>query len=130
MADAGPTGQGAQRLIVHLGVQKTGSTSIQRHLPATATQAEVEAVVDELNADPDCTGFLVQQPTGLDDSAILARVDPSKDVDGLNPVNLGNLVLGVSAEGKSLEDVATPLAARNAGTRRPGTRAEGAARPR
>ena len=81
----------------HKDCAEIGVASIQRHLPATATQAEVEAVVDELNADPDCTGFLVQQPTGLDDSAILARVDPSKDVDGLNPVNLGNLVLGIPA---------------------------------
>ncbi|MGX7680954.1 bifunctional methylenetetrahydrofolate dehydrogenase/methenyltetrahydrofolate cyclohydrolase [Jatrophihabitans sp. DSM 45814] len=68
--------------------------SIQRELPAGTTQAEVEAVVDELNADPSCTAFLVQQPTGLDEFAILSRVDPVKDVDGLHPVNLGSLVLG------------------------------------
>ena len=81
----------------HKDCAEIGVASIQRHLPASATQAEVEAVIDELNADPACTGFLVQQPTGLDDSAILARVDPAKDVDGLNPVNLGNLVLGIPA---------------------------------
>nr|WP_277626533.1 bifunctional methylenetetrahydrofolate dehydrogenase/methenyltetrahydrofolate cyclohydrolase [Arsenicicoccus piscis] len=81
----------------HRDCQEIGIASIQRTLPATATQAEVEAVVDELNADPDCTGFLVQQPTGLDDNAILARVDPDKDVDGLTPVNLGRLVLGIPA---------------------------------
>ncbi|MGZ4437055.1 MAG: tetrahydrofolate dehydrogenase/cyclohydrolase catalytic domain-containing protein, partial [Nocardioidaceae bacterium] len=63
-------------------------------LPATATQAEVEAVIDELNEDPACTGFLVQQPTGLDEFALLSRVDPDKDVDGLHPTNLGKLVLG------------------------------------
>ena len=68
--------------------------SIRRDLPATATQAEVEAVIDELNADPACTAFLVQQPTGLDEFALLSRVDPDKDVDGLHPVNLGSLVLG------------------------------------
>src|SRR3954463_8251308 len=67
--------------------------STRRALPATATQAEVEAVIDELNADPACTGFLVQQPTGLDEFALLSRVDPDKDVDGLHPVNLGKLVL-------------------------------------
>ena len=49
------------------------------------------AVVDELNADPSCTAFLVQQPTGLDEFAILSRVDPGKDVDGLHPYNLGSL---------------------------------------
>lgn len=68
-------------------------TSIRRDLPASATQAEVEAVVDELNADPACTGFIVQQPTGLDEFAILSRVDPAKDVDGLHPYNLGCLVM-------------------------------------
>ena len=53
-------------------------------------------MIDELNADPGCTGFLVQQPTGLDEFALLSRVDPAKDVDGLHPVNLGKLVLGES----------------------------------
>jgi methylenetetrahydrofolate dehydrogenase (NADP+)/methenyltetrahydrofolate cyclohydrolase len=51
-------------------------------------------VIDELNADPTCTGFIVQQPTGLDEFALLSRVDPAKDVDGLHPTNLGKLVLG------------------------------------
>jgi methylenetetrahydrofolate dehydrogenase (NADP+)/methenyltetrahydrofolate cyclohydrolase len=71
-----------------------GVRSIRRDLPATATQEEVEAVVAELNADPECTAFLVQQPTGLDENRILAAVDPTKDVDGLHPINLGWLVLG------------------------------------
>ncbi|MEP6629324.1 MAG: bifunctional methylenetetrahydrofolate dehydrogenase/methenyltetrahydrofolate cyclohydrolase, partial [Lapillicoccus sp.] len=53
--------------------------------------------IDELNADPDCTGFLVQQPTGLDEMALLSRVDPEKDIDGLHPMNLGWLVLGKPA---------------------------------
>ncbi|MCL2780600.1 MAG: bifunctional methylenetetrahydrofolate dehydrogenase/methenyltetrahydrofolate cyclohydrolase [Actinomycetia bacterium] len=78
----------------HRDCAEVGIASIRRELPATATQAEAEAVVDELNADPTCTGFLVQQPTGLDEFAILSRVDPVKDVDGLHPVNLGALVLG------------------------------------
>src|SRR5439155_25286462 len=70
--------------------------SIERVLPATATQAEVEAVVAELNADPACTGYLVQLPlpAGLSAYRVLERVDPAKDVDGLHPVNLGRLVLG------------------------------------
>jgi methylenetetrahydrofolate dehydrogenase (NADP+)/methenyltetrahydrofolate cyclohydrolase len=78
----------------HKDCAKIGIASIRRDLPASATQSEVEAVVDELNADPACTGFLVQQPTGLDEFALLSRVDPGKDVDGLHPFNLGKLVLG------------------------------------
>ena len=81
----------------HKDSAQIGVTSIRRDLPATATQAEVEAVIDELNADPDCTGFLVQQPTGLDEMALLSRVDPEKDIDGLHPTNLGWLVLGKPA---------------------------------
>jgi methylenetetrahydrofolate dehydrogenase (NADP+) / methenyltetrahydrofolate cyclohydrolase len=81
----------------HRDSAEIGIASIQRELPASATQAEVEAVVAELNADPACTAFLVQQPTGLDEFAILGAVDPAKDVDGLHPVNLGWLVLGKSA---------------------------------
>ncbi|PWJ26150.1 methylenetetrahydrofolate dehydrogenase (NADP+)/methenyltetrahydrofolate cyclohydrolase [Branchiibius hedensis] len=80
----------------HRDCAQVGITSIRRDLPATATQAEVEAVIDELNADPACTGFLVQQPTGLDEFALLSRVAPDKDVDGLHPYNLGKLVLGES----------------------------------
>ncbi|GAA2163260.1 methylenetetrahydrofolate dehydrogenase (NADP+)/methenyltetrahydrofolate cyclohydrolase [Humibacillus xanthopallidus] len=81
----------------HKDCAEIGITSIRRDLPATATQAEVEAVIDELNADPACTGFLVQQPTGLDEMALLSRVDPEKDVDGLHPMNLGWLALGKHA---------------------------------
>ncbi|HWI32991.1 MAG TPA: bifunctional methylenetetrahydrofolate dehydrogenase/methenyltetrahydrofolate cyclohydrolase [Lapillicoccus sp.] len=81
----------------HRDSAEIGITSIRRDLPPTATQHEVEAVIDELNADPDCTGFLVQQPTGLDEMALLSRVDPEKDIDGLHPTNLGWLVLGKPA---------------------------------
>ena len=81
----------------HRDCAELGIRSIRRDLPASATQAEVEAVIDELNADPECTGFLIQQPTGLDELALLSRVDPAKDVDGLHPVNLGWLVLGKPA---------------------------------
>ena len=81
----------------HRDCGEIGVASIRRDLPATATQAEVETVIDELNADPACTAFLVQQPTGLDEFALLSRVDPDKDVDGLHPVNLGSLVLGQPA---------------------------------
>jgi methylenetetrahydrofolate dehydrogenase (NADP+) / methenyltetrahydrofolate cyclohydrolase len=78
----------------HKDCAEIGIESIRVDLPATATQAEVERVIDALNSDPACTGFLVQQPTGLDEFALLSRVDPDKDVDGLHPVNLGKLVLG------------------------------------
>jgi methylenetetrahydrofolate dehydrogenase (NADP+)/methenyltetrahydrofolate cyclohydrolase len=81
----------------HKDSAEIGITSIRRDLPASATQDEVEAVVAELNADPACTAFLVQQPTGLDEFAILSAVDPVKDVDGLHPTNLGWLVLGKPA---------------------------------
>ena len=87
----------------HRDCAAIGVASIQRELPATASQAEVEAVVDELNADPTCTGFIVQLPLprGLDEQALLARIDPAKDADGLHPTNLGRLVLDVAATGNA-----------------------------
>jgi len=80
----------------HRDCAEVGIASIRRELPADATQPQVEAVVDELNADPACTGYIVQLPlpTGIDASAILSRIDPDKDADGLHPLNLGRLVLG------------------------------------
>jgi methylenetetrahydrofolate dehydrogenase (NADP+)/methenyltetrahydrofolate cyclohydrolase len=78
----------------------TGITPIARELPASTTATEVAAVVADLNADPACTAFLVQLPTGLGSAAehdILLAVDPAKDVDGLHPTNLGWLVLGKPA---------------------------------
>jgi methylenetetrahydrofolate dehydrogenase (NADP+) / methenyltetrahydrofolate cyclohydrolase len=79
----------------HRDCAEVGISSIQRELPASATQAEVEAVVRELNADPACTGYIVQLPLpkGLDELAVLELMDPSKDADGLHPRNLGRLVL-------------------------------------
>ena len=78
----------------HKDCAEIGIVSIRKDLPASATQEEVEAVIDELNDSAECTGFLIQQPTGLDEVALLSRVKPEKDVDGLHPVNLGKLVLG------------------------------------
>ena len=80
----------------HRDSAQIGINSIRRDLPATATQAEVEAVIDELNADPECTGYIVQLPLpeGLDPNPVLSRMDPAKDADGLHPVSLGKLVLG------------------------------------
>ncbi len=79
----------------HRDCAQVGIASIRRELPASATQAEVEDVVDELNADPACTGYIIQLPLppGLDAQALLERMDPAKDADGLHPVNLGRLVL-------------------------------------
>jgi hypothetical protein len=73
----------------HKDCAEVGIASIRHDLPAGATQSEVEAIVDQLNADPACTGYLVQQPTGLDEFALLSRVDPGKDVDGLHPTTSG-----------------------------------------
>ncbi len=81
----------------HKDCAEIGIASLRRDLPATATLEEVLEVVHDLNADPSCTGFIVQQPTGLDENRILSAVDPAKDVDGLHPTNLGWLVLGEPA---------------------------------
>ncbi|MFC7486518.1 bifunctional methylenetetrahydrofolate dehydrogenase/methenyltetrahydrofolate cyclohydrolase [Knoellia sp. CPCC 206453] len=81
----------------HKDCAEIGISSIRRDLPADSSLDDVLAVVRELNEDPACTGFLVQQPTGLDENQILAAVDPAKDVDGLHPTNLGWLVLGQEA---------------------------------
>lgn len=82
--------------IRHKDCASIGIHSIRRDLPLGATQAEVEAVLDELNADPACTAYGVQASRGLDELALLSRIDPAKDVDGLHPENLGKLVLGES----------------------------------
>ncbi|GAB2754510.1 bifunctional methylenetetrahydrofolate dehydrogenase/methenyltetrahydrofolate cyclohydrolase [Sinomonas soli] len=82
----------------HKQSEAIGMNSIQRELPADATQEQVEALIDELNADPACHGYIVQLPLPkhLDTDAILERIDPAKDADGLHPTNLGRLVLNVS----------------------------------
>ncbi len=83
----------------HNDCAKVGITSIRRDLPADITQEELEATIDELNANPECTGYIVQLPLPkhLDENAALERIDPDKDADGLHPVNLGRLVLGKDA---------------------------------
>ncbi|MBT1094183.1 bifunctional methylenetetrahydrofolate dehydrogenase/methenyltetrahydrofolate cyclohydrolase [Streptomyces sp. Tu102] len=83
----------------HRDCAQVGIASIRRDLPADASQQQVEETIDELNADPDCTGYIVQLPlpTHLDAGAVLERMDPAKDADGLHPVNLGRLVLGEEA---------------------------------
>ncbi|MGK3948427.1 bifunctional methylenetetrahydrofolate dehydrogenase/methenyltetrahydrofolate cyclohydrolase [Microbacterium sp. K2] len=83
----------------HRQSEAIGMNSIQRELPADATQADVEALIDELNADPECHGYIVQLPLPkhIDTDAILERIDPAKDADGLHPTNLGRLVLNVNS---------------------------------
>jgi methylenetetrahydrofolate dehydrogenase (NADP+)/methenyltetrahydrofolate cyclohydrolase len=83
----------------HRDCAEVGIASIRVDLPATASQAEVLEVVAELNADPACTGYIVQLPlpAGLDAAAVLEKMDPRCDADGLHPVNLGRLVLGSPA---------------------------------
>jgi methylenetetrahydrofolate dehydrogenase (NADP+)/methenyltetrahydrofolate cyclohydrolase len=80
----------------HRDCAQVGIWSIRRDLPANATQEQVEDVVAELNADPACTGYIVQLPLPgeLDAQRVLGLIDPDKDADGLQPVNLGKLVLG------------------------------------
>ena len=88
-----------------------GVESIRVDLPADASEAEVHAAIARLNADPQVTGYLVQLPLpkGMDEHAALVAVDPAKDVDGLHPQNLGELVLGVEGE------LGTPLPCTPAG---------------
>ena len=89
----------------HRDCAEVGIESIQVELPDTATQEEVEEAIDRLNADPACTGYIVQLPLPkhLDQDAIIERIDPLKDADGLHPTNLGRLVLNVR------EEITTPL---------------------
>ncbi len=83
----------------HKDCEQIGVKSIRKDLPADVTQEELNAVIDELNADPECTGYIVQLPLPkhLDENAVLERIDPAKDADGLHPVNLGKLVLNEPA---------------------------------
>lgn len=83
----------------HRDCEGIGVRSIRKDLPADITQEELFAVIDELNADPECTGYIVQLPLPkhLDENAVLERIDPDKDADGLHPVNLGKLVLNEPA---------------------------------
>ncbi len=80
----------------HADSAEVGIASFHEHLPATATQADIEVVIARFNADPAVHAYLVQLPLpeGLDEQRALMAVDPDKDVDGLHPVNLGRLVMG------------------------------------
>ncbi len=80
----------------HADCEEVGIVSFHEHLPASATQGEIEAVVDRMNADERIHSILVQLPlpAGINEEEVLLRVDPAKDVDGLHPTNLGRLVMG------------------------------------
>jgi methylenetetrahydrofolate dehydrogenase (NADP+)/methenyltetrahydrofolate cyclohydrolase len=83
----------------HADCAKVGINSIRRDLPADISGAKLDETIDELNANPECTGYIVQLPLPkhLNENAALERVDPGKDADGLHPTNLGRLVLNEAA---------------------------------
>lgn len=89
----------------HKDCAEVGIASIRRDLPDTATQAELDEVIRELNENPECTGYIVQLPLPkhLDTDRVLELIDPAKDADGLHPTNLGRLVLNANTE------ITTPL---------------------
>ncbi|NKX92105.1 bifunctional methylenetetrahydrofolate dehydrogenase/methenyltetrahydrofolate cyclohydrolase [Sanguibacter hominis ATCC BAA-789] len=95
----------------HRDCAEVGIESIREDLPADASQADIEAAVERLNADPACTGYIVQLPLpgGIDTNRVLELIDPAKDADGLHPTNLGRLVLRVS------EPIDSPLPCTPAG---------------
>lgn len=84
----------------HRDCAEVGVASIRRDLPASTTQEELLAVVEELNADDACTGYIVQLPLPkhIDTDRVLEAIDPAKDADGLHPMNLGRLVASVGGE--------------------------------
>lgn len=79
----------------HEECRALGMKSFSEHLPSTASQSDIEAVVDRFNANPEINAFLVQLPLpeGISEEQVLLRVRPDKDVDGLHPTNLGRLVM-------------------------------------
>ena len=84
----------------HRDCAEVGITSIRRDLPDSTTEEELLAVVEELNANDECTGYIVQLPLPkhIDTDRILEAIDPDKDADGLHPMNLGRLVASVGGE--------------------------------
>jgi len=82
----------------HSDCAEVGINSIRVKLSKTASEQEIIKAVNDLNNNPDCTGFIVQLPLpkSVNTEKVLLAIDPKKDADGLNPVNLGNLVLSVN----------------------------------
>lgn len=83
----------------HKDCAEVGIASIRVDLPADTTQERLEAEIERLNTDPAVTGYIVQLPLPkhLDANRVLELMDPAKDADGLHPMNLGRLVLGIEA---------------------------------
>ncbi|MDN5705299.1 MAG: bifunctional methylenetetrahydrofolate dehydrogenase/methenyltetrahydrofolate cyclohydrolase [Yaniella sp.] len=81
-------------------MEEIGITSLHRELPESATQDEILEVIDELNNNPECTGYIVQLPLPdhVDTDKVLEAIDPAKDADGLHPLNLGRLVASAGGE--------------------------------
>jgi methylenetetrahydrofolate dehydrogenase (NADP+)/methenyltetrahydrofolate cyclohydrolase len=84
----------------HRDCAEVGIDSIRIDLPASSSAADVRAAIRDLNDAKDVTGYIVQLPLpfGIDTNEMLELIDPNKDADGLHPINLGRLVLGVSGE--------------------------------
>lgn len=80
----------------HRACEEVGFRSDVHALPESTTQAELLALIDSLNADPEIHGILVQLPLPkhLDETEVLLRIDPKKDVDGFHPYNVGQLIIG------------------------------------
>jgi methylenetetrahydrofolate dehydrogenase (NADP+)/methenyltetrahydrofolate cyclohydrolase len=83
----------------HRDCQEIGINSIRVDLPESASEADVMAAIKDLNSSPECTGYIVQLPLpkGINTQRVLEAIDPSKDADGLHPMNLGRLVSGYDA---------------------------------
>ncbi len=83
----------------HRDCHEIGITSIRVDLPESASEADVMAAIKDLNSSPECTGYIVQLPLpkGINTQKVLEAIDPSKDADGLHPMNLGRLVSGYDA---------------------------------
>ncbi|MEU7992891.1 bifunctional methylenetetrahydrofolate dehydrogenase/methenyltetrahydrofolate cyclohydrolase [Rothia amarae] len=84
----------------HRDCAEIGIASIRKDLPEDITQEELEKEIEDLNNNPECTGYIVQLPLPkhIDTNRILEKIDPDKDADGLHPTNLGRLVLNVGDE--------------------------------
>ena len=95
----------------HRDCEEVGIASIRVDLPDAASEADVRAAIEKLNADPACTGYIVQLPLpkGMPTNDLLELIDPAKDADGLHPTNLGRLVLRVN------EEITSPLPCTPAG---------------
>lgn len=87
----------------HRDCAQVGITSVRIDLPASASQADVNAAINDLNSAAEVTGYIVQLPlpAGMDANHLLEMIDPDKDADGLHPINLGKLVMNVAGEMKS-----------------------------